>query len=133
MSFCPTCRYEYETGIRVCPDCSEELVDRLDETGSAAVQPDDSWIVVGSVTGDIKSDIARGSLDSNNIPSVILSSGFSAYGRGIDHHAGLAALSGAGNIIMVPREYRDAASLILEAVLGDELIHPEKRTDIGSL
>ena len=126
MSFCPVCRYEYEPGVRICPDCDEELVDRLPETGTAAMTPDDSWIVVGQVAGDMKSDIARGSLDSNNIPSVILSSSFSAYGRGMDYHSGLAAFSGAGNIIMVPREYRDAATLILEAILGDELIQPEE-------
>ena len=70
MSFCPACRYEYETGIRFCPDCDEELIDRLPETATAAMTPDDSWTVVGQVAGDMKSNIARGSLDSNNIRSL---------------------------------------------------------------
>jgi len=27
--FCPNCRYEYKKGIKVCPDCDENLVDTL--------------------------------------------------------------------------------------------------------
>lgn len=29
MAFCPSCGYEYEKRIRVCPDCDVELVDEL--------------------------------------------------------------------------------------------------------
>jgi hypothetical protein len=125
VAFCPKCRYEYEVGILVCPDCNETLVDELPPEKIAAVMPDDSWIVVGNVASGIKSEIARGSLDSNNIPSVILSSTFGAFGKGMDFHSGLAGAHGGGNIIMVPRDYREEAVLILEAVLGEDLIQPE--------
>ncbi len=27
--FCPKCRYEYNPGITICPDCNEPLVDQL--------------------------------------------------------------------------------------------------------
>lgn len=29
MSFCPQCRYEYQSGIQQCPDCGIELVEQL--------------------------------------------------------------------------------------------------------
>jgi hypothetical protein len=109
----------------MCPDCNETLVDKLPPEKTAAVMPDDSWIVVGSVASEMKSEIARGSLDSSNIPSVILSSTFGAYGKRMDFLSGLAPSHVGGNFIMVPREYREEAALILEAVLGDDLIQPE--------
>ncbi len=124
--YCPKCRYEYETGVLVCPDCNVPLVDVLPAEKAAVTTPDQSWIVVGGVASEMKSEIARGSLDSNNIPSVILSSSFGAYGRGMDFQTGLVNSSRVGNIIMVPREYREEAALILKAVLGDDLIQPEK-------
>ena len=109
----------------VCPDCNETLVNELPSEKTAALMPDDSWIVVGSVASGMKSEIARGSLDSSNIPSVIISSTFGAFGKGMDFHSGLAGTHGGGNVIMVPREYREEAALILEAVLGDDLIQLE--------
>ena len=126
MSYCPKCRYEYEVGMLVCPDCNETLVDKLPPDRTAAVVPDDSWIVVGGVASEIKSEMARGSLDSNNIPSMILSSTFGAFGRGLDFNLGLAGTRRAGNIIMVPREYGEQAALVLEAILGEDLIQPER-------
>ncbi len=126
MAFCPKCRYEYEVAVLVCPDCSETLVEKLPSDKTAAVMPDDSWIIVGGVASGMKSEIAKGSLDSNNIPSVVLSSTFGAYGKGMDFRFGLADTHGSGNVIMVPREYAEEAALILEAVLGDDLIQPER-------
>lgn len=120
MGFCPICKYEYNPGVTVCPDCNEPLVDQLPQTtkGSAAVQPDDSWVPVCRVTGETRSGIAKGALDSNNIPSIVMSSQFSAYGgaRGLQAVLG----SGHGDVLMVPREFQQEAELILEAVLGED-------------
>lgn len=34
MSWCPKCKNEYRTGIAICPDCNEVLVEELMETAS---------------------------------------------------------------------------------------------------
>lgn len=126
MAYCPKCRYEYEPTTMVCPDCNVSLVDQLPASAGAAVTPDQSWVVMGQVVSQMKSEMAKGTLDSNNIPSVILSSSFNAFGRGMDMQSGLLHSGSEGNVIMVPREYQDDAMLILEAVLGDDLIQPEQ-------
>jgi len=125
MSFCPKCRYEYENDILECPDCRIELIDQLPSSVvSAAVSPDESWIPAGLVNSQIKSDLAKGALDSNNIPSVIISSVFNAYGKGLDFSSSISLSSSEGNIVLVPKEFKEEALFILEAVLGDDLIQP---------
>ena len=125
MTFCPKCRYEYEDDILECPDCRIELIDQLPSSVvSAAVSPDESWIPAGLVNSQIKSDLAKGALDSNNIPSVIISSVFNAYGKGLDFSSSISLSSSEGNIVLVPKEFKEEALFILEAVLGDDLIQP---------
>ncbi|MBU8933584.1 MAG: hypothetical protein KOO62_06220 [candidate division Zixibacteria bacterium] len=124
MPFCPDCRYEYRFEVTVCPDCGVELVSNLPSLVSAAVTPDESWVVVGQVGSQMKTELAKGSLDSNNIPSMVISSSFGAFGKGMDFSSGLGLSSSEGNTILVPREFEIEAVLILEAVLGDDLIKP---------
>jgi hypothetical protein len=59
-------------------------------------------------------------MESSNIPSVIVSSAFGTWsGSG---STGILESAGKGsNMVMVPREYRDDAEIILKAVLGDDL------------
>ncbi len=109
----------------MCPDCNVRLVDELPAHGQAAVMPDASWVVMGQVSSAMKSEMAKGSLDSNNIPSVILSSSFNIAGKGFAGGGHLLQSGNEGNVIMVPREFEEDALLILEAVLGDDLIQPE--------
>lgn len=125
MAYCPQCRYEYETEVMVCPDCNVTLVDSMPERGAAAMSPDRSWVVMGQVASQMKSEMAKGSLDSNNIPSVILSAGMSGPQRGANPAGSLFHGGAVGNVIMVPREFREDALIILEAVLGEDLIQLE--------
>jgi len=127
LPYCPKCRFEFPAGRWLCSDCNEKLVDLLPEKRCGAVQPDDSWVVIGSVVSHIKADMARGTLDSNNIPSVILSSSFTRSGRAVDEHLPLLPVSDEGRLIMVPREFRGEAQIILETILGDDLVRPEFR------
>ncbi len=128
MPFCPKCKYEYTVGVAVCSDCNEQLVDRLPvQTSSAAVSPDDSWVGVCTISGTIKTGLAKGALDSNNIPSIIMSPKFhTAQGIGA-LAASISPESGRGDILMVPREFSDEAHLILEAVLGDDFTSLDSR------
>lgn len=121
MPFCPKCKYEYTFGVNVCPDCDEPLVDRLPEaTSTAAVIPDDSWVGVCTVTGSVETGLAKGALDSNNIPSIVMSPKFYTQHSIGALLSGLSPSGGRADILMVPREFSDEAHLILEAVLGDD-------------
>ena len=123
--FCPKCRYEYKEGITVCPDCNVPLVEQLNSGTGAAMKPDETWVPVCGVGSEVKAEMAKGALDSNNIPSTLISRSFGAYGHGMDFDQGLAMQDGDANIILVPREYREKATVILEGVLGDDFIDIE--------
>jgi hypothetical protein len=128
VPFCPVCRYEYHPGVTVCADCGEKLVSELPRSAPAAVvRPDDTWVSVCRIRGQIRSDLAKGALDSNNIPSMIMSSAYSALGGDPGLRSGLKIAAGDGNVMMVPREFQQEAELILEAVLGDDFDRPGTR------
>ncbi|UCG60937.1 MAG: hypothetical protein JSV52_11485 [Candidatus Zixiibacteriota bacterium] len=124
MPYCPTCGYEYPVNMAVCPDCGEELVDKIPDSFAPAVSPDDSWVLVGGVTSEIKAKVARGSLDSNNIPSVFLPSSLDTRSQPRQMEIDPVLRESGADLILVPKEFGDEAKLVLQAVLGDELIQP---------
>lgn len=126
MPFCANCRFEYQEGISLCPDCNMPLVAEL-PPNTAATSPDQSWVAVCSVFNDLSSSLARGALESRNIPSIVMSSTFKAYGIDAQYTSQLLNSPKATNVIMVPREYIEEASFVLEAVLGDEFGESEAR------
>jgi hypothetical protein len=100
-------------------------VAKLPRTFAPAVSPDDSWVLIGGVTGKATSKVAQGSLNSNNIPSVFLPS---AAGDSQDQEVpqGESVMpESQANLILVPKEFGDEAKLVLRAVLGDELKQPD--------
>lgn len=106
----------------VCPDCNKELVDQLNAGAVAARTPDDSWVIVGGFINSRSTEVAKGSLDSNNIPSMILPASFDHSGLNAMMRARKAVAVKGSNVIMVPREFEDEAVLLLEMILGDDLI-----------
>lgn len=64
MPFCPNCRYEYQEGIKICPDCNIPLVPEL---------IDDEWVIV--YTSDQLYDVQmlKDTLESAGIEANILS------------------------------------------------------------
>ena len=119
MAICPKCKYEYKIGVTVCPDCNEKLIDHI-PVESAAMVPDRSWVSVCRLPSQLKTALAKGALDSSNIPSIVMSSSFTALGRGIDLPSGMMQPSLETNVLMVPKEFHQEADLILQAILGDE-------------
>ena len=123
MPFCPECALEYTDDVAVCPECHSRLVPRLSRTaGSAAVVPDDSWISVCQVADGADADAIQGLLDSGNIPSMITSAAFDrpdkkdANNKSADEQL----LSADVDIVMVPREFRQEARVLLETMLGED-------------
>ena len=69
MPFCPDCKYEYEPGVTVCPDCGAALVDRLPE------QPTDQepvkYIFLRDVPSRLYAEMLKGALEEKEIPCFI--------------------------------------------------------------
>ena len=125
MAFCPKCKDEYQPGIQICPDCGEMLIDDAPASGGAAYPPDDSWVKICGVTGGAKSEVALGALETSNIPSTLISSAFGAFGRPVAINTGLSNYRKDLNFILVPKEFREEAEMVLEAVLGEDYIEIE--------
>jgi len=127
MAYCPICKGGFPAGIMVCPDCNAALVDQVPNKGVAAVVPDDSWVIVAGVISKLESRMATGSLNLNNIPSVLVPSGFLHDGLNLDPADVVGELLSERGLIMVPREFLRDAELILRSVLPDDFSELEIR------
>ncbi len=72
------------------------------------------------MSGGIRTELAKGALDSNNIPSIVTSGAFRSFGQQSGLQSMLPSLTGSADVLMVPREFRQEAEIILEAVLGED-------------
>ncbi|HOP07852.1 MAG TPA: hypothetical protein PLF13_11250 [candidate division Zixibacteria bacterium] len=120
MPYCPRCKFEYNITELICPECDEILVDSLKATSNAAQTPDGSWVVVGGVDRGYESDLAKGSLDSNNIPSVMLPPSLHVPLERMAPTGAVDPDGGDAKLIAVPREFLQEAVVILKSVLGDD-------------
>ncbi len=108
----------------MCPECGDALVEKISDNFAPAVSPDDSWVLIGGVTSEGKAKVARGSLDSNNIPSVFMPSKLDRAAEKGEILPDPILVDAGGDLILVPKEFGDEARLLLQAILGDELIQP---------
>ena len=68
MPFCPSCEFEYRRGVRTCPDCGVELVERLPPRGSATPRAGaTSQVVLGTVLGEIHAKLVGDALAARGI------------------------------------------------------------------
>ena len=66
MPFCPKCQYEYHASAKACPECKEDLVDRLEEMPSA-----EDFAEVYMVSNRMEADVVRSILEENGIDYLI--------------------------------------------------------------
>ncbi len=131
MPFCPDCRYEYRVEATICPDCNQQLVDHLPIERSAGPL-DGDWVSAGRVQTQMKAEIARGALESNEIPIVMVTGSAAdtanAAGNLGSGSSGISQLTGDGSggfTILVHREQVEEAQLVLDAILGGEYMKDE--------
>ncbi len=119
--YCPQCKIRFETKDFNCPDCRTLLVLNLNGH-SSAVEPDNSWVVIAGVDDDLNKELAKGAIDSGNIPSLVINT------ENEKDKELLATLINNNsdfelerNIIMVPNEYRVEALHLLKGLFGVEI------------
>lgn len=119
--YCPICKFYYDTKALSCPDCETLLIDSKTINNTAAVKPDDSWVVIAGVDDDINRQLAKSSLDSSNIPSVFINSGNKENAKQLGTLINNKMLSTDHDFIIVPFEYKNDALSILKGLFGIEL------------
>jgi hypothetical protein len=72
MPVCPNCKYEYITGITICPDCNAPLVDSVDLSKYSDLSEDD-WVLVYTAFSEIEADMLKENLESAGISASVLS------------------------------------------------------------
>ena len=114
MEFCPACKSELPKEADACPICNNELQNN----------EECKWVMIGAINDSISSDYAKETLQSNDIPVVIISeSGF--FGTaGLPLNPFYGTMEGMFEV-SVPEESSKEATEILDMILGDSWIKKE--------
>ncbi len=118
MPFCPECKYEYESPITTCPECSVSLVSQLPEPAAEVTLTPDDWVALARLTSKEYADMVEEGLRSKDIPVVILSGGghFAVTGQ---MGSGSVMASGGGFSVMVLKERVAEANRECQIILGE--------------
>ncbi|MCP4632045.1 MAG: hypothetical protein GY855_03890 [candidate division Zixibacteria bacterium] len=120
MPYCPNCRYEYKIGVRICPDCDEELVDFLPEENELEkLETYHDWIQVARFTSPQIAEMLIEVLRANDIPSTLIS-GAGHFGQTGQMGFSSFVSAGSGYSLMIPREFVEQADKEATQVLGEE-------------
>jgi hypothetical protein len=127
LAYCPKCKAEFDDEVSVCPECGDLIADQRPVASGAAMATDFYWTQICGVRSESRAENAKEALDSNNIPSVIMSSKFMSRNRHqlVTSFPGLEATD--ISIVMVPKEFREEAEIVVEAALGDDWIPLDAR------
>lgn len=124
MVYCPNCQSDHPDELLVCPDCNQELVEKYATKQPVAEAPDDSWVSVANIKGRRLAERAKQALDSNNIPSMIVPQSFESPFKTPIGQEGAMEISGTDDekLLMVPREYKSEAAILIKSILKKEFI-----------
>jgi hypothetical protein len=67
MPFCPVCKYEYKSGVKVCPDCGSKLVARLKPEKEQGADDDVKSVLLLKTDNYLKAELVAGALDEAGI------------------------------------------------------------------
>ena len=115
MESCPKCHKPLSGSYSSCPICGEDL-------GESSPS---EWIMIGTIENKLAADFARETLESYNVPVVIISkSGF--FGDvGLPLNPIHSTASGGMFEVSVPQEHREEAMQIVKMTVGESW-HPEE-------
>ncbi|MBD3402953.1 hypothetical protein GF420_08650 [candidate division GN15 bacterium] len=108
MEFCHSCHNYWDEQLTTCPICGEDM----DE------QHKDEWVLLGTIDDKLSADFARESLESYDIPAVVISkSGF--FGNiGLPLNPFYNPNAVASFEVSVPSGYIEEACQILDMTVG---------------
>lgn len=124
MPFCPSCGYEYQPNILVCPDCQEKLVEKRPEKTGAQQAGEmfgeyKEWIPIIRLHSVAMGQMVYEALLNKEIP-VVIKSGNRFFGQAFT--GGINSLDPLSDIVIlfVPRKFVGDAVSEAEVILGDE-------------
>ncbi len=119
--YCPQCKLKYDTKDSKCPDCRTLLIKNLNGQ-SSAIRPDNCWVIIAGVNDDVNKELAKGAMDSGNIPSLFINTENEKDTELLETLINNdSSFEIEKNIIMVPKEYRLDALLLLKGLFGVEI------------
>ncbi len=71
MPFCPRCRQEYESWVKVCPDCGSGLADKLPPGPELETVPSEKLVTIATFSHPEEAHLASAKLESEAIWSFV--------------------------------------------------------------
>lgn len=121
MPFCPKCRYEYTSGVDVCPDCDVKLVASLpdEDEENDGLGEYDNWVHLARLTSPQSADMVEEVLREKNIP-VVIYSGTGHFGMVGQMGPSSPRPVGGGYSVYVPEDFIADADQEALIILGEE-------------
>ncbi len=67
MSYCPSCKYQFEKDLKICPNCETELIEHLPEEHEV----DEKWILLKKYHSEVEANMIKEVMENNDISCLI--------------------------------------------------------------